>query len=238
MRIRVKLAKDEAARFISHLDLAGAVEKAVRRAGLPIAYSEGFTPRPKIAFASALALGATSTAEYADFELRERLPIAEFVRRLRAQLPEGLRLLAAREVAAGAPALMAEIDAAGWEVAARLPGLRAAEVARAWEEFLARERIYICKETKHKRRDLDIRPLILKARLVPCDEGGTWDLLLRSGSSGNLRPEEVLTAFFAAAGWEGKIERIHRTGLYIERWGELMTPLVEPRVPEEAGESE
>ncbi|HHY92007.1 MAG TPA: DUF2344 domain-containing protein [Firmicutes bacterium] len=238
MRIRVKLAKDEPARFISHLDLAGAVEKAVRRAGLPMAYSQGFTPRPKIAFASALALGATSAAEYADFELRERLPVTEFARRLQEQLPEGLRLLAAREVPAGAPALMAEINASGWEVEVHLPGRTADEVAHAWDEFLARESIYIFKETKHKRRDLDIRPLILKARLVPRAEGGTWELLLRSGNAGNVRPEEVLQAFLAETGWEAKIERIHRTGLYVERWGELLTPLVEPRVPEEAGERE
>ena len=230
MKIRVRLAKERVARFISHLDFAGAVEKAVRRAALPVAYSEGFTPRPKIAFGSALALGVTSEAEYADFELRERLPVAEFKPRLEAQLPAGIKVLAAREVSKNAPSLMAQINAASYQVEAQLTGRQEKEIQTAWEEFLEQGSIIIVKETKSKRRDLDIRPLILQARLRARDAGGTWDLLLRAGSTGNVRPEEVLQAFWNANNWHGFIETIHRTGLYIESRGNLLSPLVEFKV--------
>ena len=88
-RVRLRLAKDPEARFTSHLDLARALERAARRAGLPVALSEGFHPMAKLALGPPLALGATSRAEYLDVELREPLAPAEVASRLAATLPPG-----------------------------------------------------------------------------------------------------------------------------------------------------
>lgn len=236
MKIRAKIAKGKAVRFISHLDFAGAIEKAVRRAGLPMALSSGFTPRLKINFASALALGSTSEAEYADFELRNRIPVTEFTRRLNQQLPEGIRVLSASQIADNAPALMAQVVAASYQVTGKVPEIDQAMLASLWDKFLQQESIIITKTTKRKTKQINISPLILKTQFYPQKESSSWDLLVSTGQKGNLRPEELLQAFFAFAGAEGEITHIHRTGLFIERSGYLVSPLARLCVPEEVGE--
>ena len=237
MKIRAKIAKGEAVRFISHLDFAGTLEKAVRRAKLPMALSGGFTPRLKINFASALALGFTSEAEYADFELQDRISVAKFIRRLNQQLPKGIEILEARQVADNSPALMAQVAAASYRVVGSVL-VPDETLVSSWDEFLEQDNIIITKTTKRRQKQIDIRPWILKTRLYPGGERSSWDLLVTSGQKGNLRPEELLQAFFAFAGLDGEIKHIHRTGLYIERFGHLVSPLARLRVPEEVRESE
>lgn len=238
MKIRARIAKGEAVRFISHLDFAGAVEKAVRRAGLPLALSRGFTPRLKISFASALALGATSEAEYADFELETRISVSEFVRCLNQQLPEGIEILAAAQVAANAPSLMAKVCAASYRVTAKLPPAAEGRSECLWNRFLQQNEIVITKITKRRTRQVDIRPLVLRTRFYPRPGDSRWDLLVATGAAGNLRPEELLQAFFAYSGLEGEVTHIHRTGLFIERYGQLMSPLARLRLAEELGEEQ
>ena len=79
IKLRVEISKDEEIRYISHLDYAGAIEKALKRAEIPVAYSEGFNPHMKLAFASALAVGLTSATEYMEVELKEQIDIKEFI---------------------------------------------------------------------------------------------------------------------------------------------------------------
>lgn len=236
MKIRARIAKGEAVRFISHLDFAGALEKAVRRANLPLVLSSGFTPRLKISFASALALGATSEAEYADFELQERIPATEFTYRLNQQLPEGIKILAASQVPDNTPALMAQVSAASYRVTGKVQIDDDKLLASLWDEFLRQEHIIITKSSKRKKGQVDIRSLILKTRLFSGEGNSSWDLLVSSGQKGNLRPEELLQAFFAFAGSEGEVSQIHRTGLFMERFGYLVSPLARLRAPEEVGE--
>ncbi|NLG87360.1 MAG: DUF2344 domain-containing protein [Firmicutes bacterium] len=235
MKIRARIAKGEAVRFISHLDLVGAVEKAVRRAKLPVALSEGFTPRLKISFASALALGATSEGEYADFELSEPLAAGEFSQRLNKELPPGIRILAAQPVADNSPALMAKVVAASYQVEGMVTNADEVSLASSWDKFLQQPEIIITKTTKRKTDQVDIRPLIIKAQFYPNDIYH-WELLLATGQKGNLRPEQLLQAFFAFAHVQGEVSRIHRTNLFIERWGQLVSPLARLRLPDEVGE--
>ena len=98
MLIRSRLTKGEEVRFISHLDLARTIERAVRRARLPIAYSQGFSPRAKIAFGSALAVGVTSSGEYVDMELTSDIGPDDFLKILNENLPVGIRFEAAVEI--------------------------------------------------------------------------------------------------------------------------------------------
>lgn len=232
MKIRAKIAKGESVRFISHLDFAGALEKAVRRAGLPLALSRGYRPRLQISYASALALGATSEAEYADFELQRQIPVTEFKCQLNKQLPAGVRILTAIQVADNAPSLMSQVSAASYRVTAEMEGQVEPQLENLWEQFLKQDKIIIIKTTKRRSRPVDIIPLIFKVRFYPGPKESKWDLLVSTGSAGNLRPEELLAAFFAFAKIPGAITRIHRTGLFIERYGGLMTPLARPRAAE------
>ena len=110
------------------------------------------------------------------------------------------------------------------------------QLEQEWEQFLQQDKIIITKTTKRRTRQIDIVPLILATRFYPGPKSSSWDLLVASGSAGNLRPEELLEAFFAHSGFAGKIDRIHRTGLFIERFGQLMSPLARLRPAEELGE--
>ncbi|MGL5271133.1 MAG: TIGR03936 family radical SAM-associated protein [Selenomonadaceae bacterium] len=113
---RLEITKGEEIRYISHLDYAALMERAVRRAKLPVAYSEGFNPHMKIAFASALAVGVTSDAEYMDIELTKPVCQPEFFDKLRAVLPPGVKLLRAREFTGKVKALMAAVELADYEI--------------------------------------------------------------------------------------------------------------------------
>lgn len=119
---RLEITKGEEIRYISHLDYASLMERAVRRAKLPVAYSEGFNPHMKIAFASALAVGVTSDAEYMDIELTKPVCQPEFFDKLRAVLPLGVRLLQAREFTGKVKALMAAVELADYEIQVPLTG--------------------------------------------------------------------------------------------------------------------
>lgn len=94
-RIRVKYRKGEEVKFISHRDLMRAFQRAVQRAGLPIAYSQGFNPHMKISWGKALKVGATSEEEFAELELKSWVKPLELMSRLNQQLPKGLEILEA-----------------------------------------------------------------------------------------------------------------------------------------------
>ena len=112
MRVRLCFTKGPGVRFISHLDLMRTFERALRRAALPLALTQGYHPRPKLTFASALALGATSEAEYLDVECGLSGSAWDAIHRLNDVLPDDLRVTAAGEVPAAARPLMAIVDTA------------------------------------------------------------------------------------------------------------------------------
>jgi radical SAM-linked protein len=222
-RVRLRLAKEEEARFISHLDLARALERAVRRAGLPVALSEGFHPVPRLALGPPLALGATSRAEYLDLGLREPVPAEEVAARLRATLPPGLKVLEAGVPAPEAKALMAECAAADYLVRV-VPAAEggAWDGAGAVAEFLARPEWVVARPAKGGgERQVDIRPYLLG--LEYRGRKGDREVLalrVRTGSAGGARPEEYLPAL-------GRFARVdvERTEVWLSRRGELMKPL-------------
>ena len=98
VQIRIKYAKTNSGRFLSHLDLMRAWERSIRRSGLPLAFSQGFNPHPKISFGSALSVGVTSNGEYMDMELTEAVELTQLKERLTQNLPPALMLLDAQEI--------------------------------------------------------------------------------------------------------------------------------------------
>ena len=128
MKLRALLTKGEEIRFISHLDYAALIERAIRRAKLPVAYSEGFNPHMKFSFASALAVGVTSEAEVMDVELSRPVAQPEAWDRLAAALPPGVRLGRLVPYEGKAKSLMAAVDRAEYRV--RVPYAGAEEAAR------------------------------------------------------------------------------------------------------------
>ena len=182
--------KTGALRYIGHLDLQTLWERAARRASLPLAYSHGFHPQPKINFASALPLGYSSRAEVLDMRLQEDMEPAELRSRLMAAMPDGISVLDVRTVDEAEPALQMQVTAAEYEVTVPEDGLTDA-LQRGLERLLGAETL----PRVRREKPYDLRPLIEELRIVR-DGTGTkpprlfMRLTAREGATG--RPDEVL----------------------------------------------
>ncbi|NLN06012.1 MAG: DUF2344 domain-containing protein [Firmicutes bacterium] len=186
MRIWIKFAKQDLMRYLSHLDLMRTWQRAVRRAALPLVYSRGFNPHPKLSFASALPVGVASAAEYADIYFAGELSAAD-MEKLQGALPAGLALLCWRSVPEGIPPLMSLVRAAAWSVP--LPaGVRKTE-ARV-EELLHAPFLPVRRKGKKGEKTVDIRPSVLQ--LAVDRPGRRLTMLLAAGADGGARPREVL----------------------------------------------
>src|SRR5512138_2788102 len=116
MRIRITFAKQDALRYTGHLDLHKLWERAARRAELPLAYSQGFHPQPKMNMAAALPLGFSSRCEVMDMKLEHEIPLDDLPTRLNSTLPSGLQVVDVTQVDEGAPALQTQVASAEYEV--------------------------------------------------------------------------------------------------------------------------
>lgn len=182
-KLRLRFAKRGRLRFASHRDFQRAFERAVRRAGLPVAYSAGFSPHPKISYAGAAPTGAASEAEYLELSLTRRLPAEQVRQALDAALPDGLDVIEAVDAAPGG--LAERLEGSVWQV--ELPGLDGDQVRAALERFLALERVEVQRMTKSGMRTFDTRSAVLDARVtVPEVNVGHG-----SGQDGGLRVAQV-----------------------------------------------
>lgn len=229
IKLRTKVIKGAKVRFISHLDFMNTLTRALRRAKLPIAFSQGYNPRPQISFASALAVSLTSESEYIDFELKEYLDPAEFRMRLNQELPPGIRVDKAMEAPLKADSLMSIINAGSYLVRLEFKGsLVKKELEAKIEEFLTQDKIEIIRKRRNKAdRELDLKPMIFAIEVIEMQgKIATISLMVQTGSAGNVRPQEVIRAL--AQKFE-VIKRpclinIHRTGLYIKKRDAFFTP--------------
>lgn len=201
MRIRITFTKQGALRYTGHLDLHRVWERAARRAELPLAYSQGFHPQPKMNMAAALPLGFSSRCEVLDMKLEHDVPLDELPTRINATLPPGLQVVHVEQVDARAPALQTQVVSSEYEVTLMEP-IDASEL---------QSRIDALTETKTIPRErrgkmYDLRPLIEALNLLP-DGRIFMRLAAREGATG--RPEEVLDVLGIA--FEGT--RIERTRL-------------------------
>ncbi|HEX3031490.1 MAG TPA: TIGR03936 family radical SAM-associated protein [Bacillota bacterium] len=216
MRYRIEFQRLPEARFVSHLDTMKTVERAARRAGIPLAFSEGFNPHPKISFGSALAVGVTSDQEYLEIELSEDWEPAQLIKQLNQGLPSGYRLLQGRRLAENSPAAMSVINRADYLVRARLGRkITLDELKQLAIEFMAREEIKVVKNTKKGKREVDLRPGIYQLAVDLQEDYLILRLLLQAGSTGNIRPEDVLNGLsqMGDLGIDIISARIHRLGL-------------------------
>jgi radical SAM-linked protein len=203
-RLRLTFAKTEAMRFTGHLDLHHTWERTFRRAGLPLAYSQGFNPHPRLNLASALPLGFTSECEVIDVWLEQELATKQVEEALRPALPPGLQLLDMQVVDEHKPALQSELEASEFCLT----------LLEACPDLEGRCRAVLGSTSlpRHRRdKDYDLRPLIFSLQALPPSEEGKQRLFLRlaarEGATG--RPEEVL----AELGIQPESVRTHRTRL-------------------------
>ena len=184
-RLRVRYAKRGRARFTSHRDFGRAFERALRRAGVPMAYSSGFSPHPRISYANAAPTGAASEAEYLEIGLVEARDPEEVRRALDAALPPGLDVVEVSE--AGATALADQLTGSRWT--ADLVGVQAVDLEAAVTAFLAQTEVSVQRMTKNGLRSFDTRDAVVA--LMPAPE--QLGMVLEHGVP-LVRPDDVLAA--------------------------------------------
>jgi radical SAM-linked protein len=211
-RMRVTFATADTVKYVGHLDMARTWERAIRRAGLPLAYSQGFNPQPRLHFAAALPVGFTGQAELADVFLNQALEPAEFLARLQAAMPRGIRLLHAEPVPRELPALQATLVAAAYRVEVETNEPAEAFMARL-EAFMARCAAMRVRRKGKEESSYDLRPLVLTLTYIgPCDLGHALAVTMRAEPAATGRPDELL----AELGFEGAARRIER-GIFSTR---------------------
>jgi radical SAM-linked protein len=201
VRLIVRYAKSGRMRFASHRDVARAVERGVRRAGLPVAYSAGFTPHPKISYAGAAPTGTASEAEYLEISLTEACAASDVRDRLDAALPDGIDVI---DVIEGPAALAGlRLEASHWQ--AVLPGVQPEDASRAVDAFLARDSLEVERLTPKGSRRVDARAAVITIETDRCaDEtqatgNATLRMVVRHVMPA-VRPDDILAALRQVAG--------------------------------------
>lgn len=205
MRARITFTKQGALRYTGHLDLHRLWERAMRRAELPITYSQGFRPQPKINLAAALPLGFSSRGEVLDVRLNEEIPVEDISKRLIDSLPPDIQVISVESVDERAPALQTQVLSAAYDVHLTEP-VEGSELTRKVEELMMSESL----PRERRGKTYDLRPLIEVLSVVTEADGIIWlrmTLSARDGATG--RPEEVLNVL----GIEPEYTRVERTRL-------------------------
>jgi radical SAM-linked protein len=203
-RVRLRYAKRGRLRFTSHRDIARAVERALQRARVPMAYSAGFNPHPKISWLGASPTGVASEAEYVELALAERVEPAVLRGELDTALPPGIDVLEVVEATAGS--LAERIEASSWRI--ELPGVRPEELAAALATFLAAPEVPVERLTKNGRRTMDARDPVVHAVATESGIGALetecaesyaiLDVVVRHVTPA-VRPDDVLTGMRVVA---------------------------------------
>jgi radical SAM-linked protein len=225
--VRVRFTKRGKVRFISHRDVARAFERAFRIETLPLAFTEGFSPRPKVSFGLALPVGAESDAEYLDVELTEPIDTAALPDRLSAALPEGMHVTGAARLVDRASALQESITEVQFRIAvvdangAAVPEELLRSVA---DRVLAAGELFVTRTRKGKESVDDIRPAIRTIELTHDGDTPVLEFALSTQPRG-ARPREVIDALDTIAGIGLTEHRVLRTSQWIERGGARLEPL-------------
>ena len=211
-RLRMTFSKGGAARYTSHLDLARALERALNRAKIPMAYTQGFNRRPRMQMATALSLGYTSEYELSDILLQEKMDPETARQQLMAKMAPGIDVYKMEEVPISLPSLQASTVETTY-IATLLDPYDLKQLQTQVDELLAAESIMREKIRKRKVKQFDLRPLIIDLKTQESEEGlaQLWmRLYLQPARTG--RPDDV----FKALGLDPLDARIHRLKIVLE----------------------
>lgn len=212
-RLRVRYAKRGRLRFTSHRDFSRAFERAIVRARVPMAYSSGFNPHPRISYAGASPTGAASEAEYLEIGLARTVDPAEVLAALDEALPDGLDVLEVVESAGGSLADL--LEASVWRTT--VPGLAPEAAQRAVSAFLDADEVLVERMTKKGLRTFDCRAAVVSmtstvpptsTRSGSGDSCAILEVVLRHGTPA-VRPDDVLAGLRALAGLEAGSAPLH-----------------------------
>ena len=216
-RYRVRFTKMGRLRFLSHLDVYRLLMRALRRAGITLVYSQGFNPKPRVAFGPALSVGLASEGEYLDFDSHDRLDPEHAMRGINEVLPHGIRFQAIREIRRDVPTLGDAICAARY----RTINGNGFDPARYVEEFRERSPVTVRREKNGKVRTFDLDDEMLELELAD-DKSVRMTLAVRNNGA-SVRPEEALREIF---GERSEGMALMREELLVEWRGRMINPLL------------
>ncbi|MFW6256599.1 MAG: TIGR03936 family radical SAM-associated protein [Bacillota bacterium] len=222
MLIRCEFKKLKPVRYISHLELMDTFRRAFRRAQIPVSYTQGYNPHIILSLGQPLSVGMTGLAEYFDLELEEKISSDEFLQVVNKNLPPGIVITEARYVPDNVKSLQAVVNTAIYLFAMEFKGSVNPELVL--KNFLDRKEIKITRFRRNKEdRELDLAPMIYDAEI---DSDNLWRFTVSTGSSGNVRPSEVVRAL---SNQEENIKEIPitgmtREGMFVKKKEKLLKP--------------
>jgi len=213
-RLRIRLGRKGGARFLSHLEQIDVFRRAARRAGLPVAFSSGFSPQVKASFGPAISVGYESAGEYFELDLIKRVEPAEASQKLKNALPEGFDVLEVKKIPLFFPSLDSLLNIARYSIAAEASDEKI-------KNFLSAPEIIVEKIKEKQTIKIDAKPLI---KALHCNDG-VLSIELRFGPKKNVKPEKVAQLLLGLSEEETKTLRIRRDGFSIEKKdGTMMEP--------------
>lgn len=214
MKIRVRFSKSGMMKFIGHLDMVRYFQKVNRRAGIDVAYSEGFSPHQKMSFAAPLSVGVLSKGEYFDIEVNSTKSSKEMIKLLNNENVEGVSILSYKLLPDNAKNAMSIVAAADYF--AYIDVFNEDII----KKFMQQEEILVLKKTKKSEKEVNIRPMIYDLKL---DNDGVF-MKVAQGSVANLKPELVLEALSKYSNISlPELITYERLDMYCEEKGELVS---------------
>lgn len=211
-RLRLRFGRGEEVKYIAHLDVMRFWERALRRANISLAYTQGFTPHPRISLAAPLPVGVTSEAELMDVWLYGRMPPQSFIMRVKKQLPHGFDIFDVWEVGLNMPSLQSSLAFAEYRVETGREGTEQ-DVETSLYSLLQAKELPWHHSRGNKMHSYDLRALVDDLWLIDYDDSlYILGMRLRCGASGSGRAEQVS----AALGFSQCPESIHRTKLILK----------------------
>ena len=199
MKLRIKFAKYGSMKFIGHLDMMRFFQKAIRRAGIDIKYSEGFSPHQIMSFAAPLGVGIESTGEYMDIEVLSMTSTEDIKQALNEVMVDGVEVLSVSMLPDNAKNAMASVAAASYKIKMNEGNFPVEDLNEALQRFFGQDKIPYTKETKKSVVGLDLKQGLYK---IGVDEDNAICMLVNASSSGNIKPGIVFEKFCEFTGIE------------------------------------
>ena len=196
MKVRLRFSKTGALVYIGHLDVMRYFQKLLRRSGIPVAYTEGFSPHQILSFSHPLPLGMESIGEYADVLLTEKITTKEALESLKAQSVPEIEVFSFKELSEKCENAMASVIAARYEISFA-DKATPFDIEKAANDLMSCDEVIVLKKTKKSEKEVNIRPLVYE--LSADNATGRINMLVSAGSKDNVKPELVINAMAEGA---------------------------------------
>ncbi|SKC64575.1 TIGR03936 family radical SAM-associated protein [Maledivibacter halophilus] len=229
-KILAKFTKMDRMKFLSHLELIRVIERALRRANIPLRFTQGFNPHPKISFAAPLAVGVSSEGEYLTVEINKEINVKDFEKKLNMELPEGIKFIKCKYIDPKSKSLMSIVEESTYIVKCITKNqYDLKEIDEFIEKFLKREEILYKKIGKRgKEKIVNIKKYIKEIIILSLQENEIiFKTTVSTGSKGNLKPEVAFEKLMELEGIEIDLEkvRVHRLETFSSKGDKKLLPI-------------